>query len=315
MQNEQSARALDVLDRAGLELWIRTFWQERLENAAAALRLYTSEDVHFRIIGGPPSMPGPWIFDGQEQVIQAIATIDTNLVFLQFDILDIIIDGPELAMRWHATLENRGTGEPVELSVFDHIVIRNGLIASYTEFLDTEGFRRLMMGEPQPALARQSNRPAGFAATTRQPGAIQSPPRPVDVALRNRKELLLRTFWQERISQGSFALDAFCTADVELHLIGDPAAIPFARSHYGLEAARTLVEQIDMEFEYLSFDIRNVLIDGDRAALQWGADVRHRGTSASGHIECFNHVVFRGDRIAAVTQFFDTAETARWIEG
>jgi ketosteroid isomerase-like protein len=315
MQDQQTDRALGGLDRTGIDLLIRNCWQERLENSTAALRRYTSDDVHFRILGGPPSLPGPWIFDGQEQVIQALGVIDTNLEFLNFDILDMIIDGPEVALRWHATFRNRGTGEPGDMSVFDHIVVRNGLISSYTEFLDTECFRRLMAGEPQPDFARQSNRPAGHFAATRQPAAVDHLAAPVDAADRSSKEQMLRTFWQERIKHGSAALGSFCTGDCELHLIGDPAAVPFARSHYGLEAARALVDLIDMEFEYLSFDIRKILVDGDHAAIHWGADVRHRGTSASGHVEAFDHIVLRDKRIAVFTEFFDTAETARWIAG
>jgi ketosteroid isomerase-like protein len=315
MQDQQTDRSLGGLDRTGIDRLIRTCWQERLENSAAALRRYTSDDVHFRILGGPSSLPGPWVFNGRAEVIQAIGVIDTNLEFLHFDILDMIIEGPEVALRWHATFRNRGTGEPGDMSVFDHIVVQNGLITSYTEFLDTECFRRLMMGEPQPAFARQSNRPAGYIAATRQPAAAGSLSVAIDTASRNRKEQMLRTFWQDRIKRGSAVLGSFCTQDCELHLIGDPTAVPFARSHYGLEAARALVDQVDMEFEYLSFDIRKILIDGDRAALHWGADVRHRGTSASGHVEAFDHIVLRDERIAVFTEFFDTAETARWIAG
>jgi ketosteroid isomerase-like protein len=315
MQHEHSDRADRVLDRAGIDLWVRTFWRERLENGTAAMQQHTSHDVHFRILGGPPSLPGPWIFDGQQQMIDAVATIDTNLEFLSFEIIDMIIDGSEVALRWHALLRNRGTGESGELSVFDHIVIQNGLITSYTEFLDTEGFRLLMTGEPQPAFARKSNRPAGHFATSRQPLIPPAPAMLTDTASRDRKEKMLRAFWQERVKHGSSALAQFCTQDSEIHLIGDPAAVPFARSHYGLEAASALVDQIDMEFEYLSFEIRKILIDGDRAALQYGADVRHRGTSASGHVEAFDHMVLKDDRIAVFTEFFDTAAAAGWIAG
>jgi ketosteroid isomerase-like protein len=315
MKNQQSGRAFGSVDRAGIELFIRTFWRERLDNGRAALQRHTSEDVRFRILGGPPSLPGPWIFDGQQQMIDAIATIDTNLEFLSFDIVDMIIDGSEVALRWHAALQNRGTGETGDLSVFDHIVIQNGLITSYMEFLDTEGFRLLMTGEPQPTFARKSNRPAGHFAISKQPLDTQSVAAPIDTASRGRKETMLRKFWQERVRHGSVALAAFCTQDCEIHLIGDPTAIPFARSHYGLEAACTLIDQIDMEFEYLSFDIRKILIDGDRAALQYGADVRHRGTSARGHVEMFDHMVLKDERIAVFTEFFDTAAAARWITG
>ncbi len=186
MQDQQKDRALSGLDRTGIDLLIRNCWKERLKNSAAALRRYTSKDMHFRILGGPPSLPGPWIFDGQDEVIQAIGVIDTNLEFLHFDILDMIIDGQEVALRWHATFRNRGTGEPGDMSVFDHIVVQNGLISSYTEFLDTECFRRLMAGEPQPDFARQSNRPAGHFAGTLQPITHDPLAPPVDPEARRR---------------------------------------------------------------------------------------------------------------------------------
>jgi ketosteroid isomerase-like protein len=315
VKSHSAGRHICPPDRDGIERWIRLFWQKRLENGRDALQRHTSDDVHFRILGGPPSLPGPWIFDGQRQMIDAIATIDTNLEFLSFDIVDMIIDNSEVAMRWHAFLRNRGTGETGDLSVFDHIVIKDGLITSYTEFLDTEGFRLLMTGEPQSAFASKSNRPAGHFANWKQLPATRPVAPLIDSASRDRKEKMLRTFWQERVKHGSAALKSFCTQDCEVHLIGDPTAVPFARSHYGLDAACTLIEQIDMEFEYLSFDIRTILIEGDRAALHYGADVRHRGTSASGHVEMFDHMVLKDDRIAVFTEFFDTAAAAGWIAG
>jgi ketosteroid isomerase-like protein len=58
-----------------------------------------------------------------------------------------------------------------------------------------------------------------------------------------------------------------------------------------------------------------VLVEGDRAAVQWCAEVRHRGTSASGFIESFDHVILKNGRIRSITEFFDTAAAASWIDG
>lgn len=132
---------------------------------------------------------------------------------------------------------------------------------------------------------------------------------------RNRRERMIRDYWADRIKRGSIALDGCFTDDCELHFIGDPTAISFARIHRGLDAARALTDKIDVEFEFLSFQIERALVDGNRAAVHWSAHVRHHGTNARGMIESFDHIVFRGDRIVTVTKFFDTAQTAQWIRG
>jgi ketosteroid isomerase-like protein len=314
MPSEEAADTLNALERGSIEQRLRDFWSVRLEDAAAAIGRYAADDVHFRILGGPPSLPGPWAFDGKPNVIEAVRAIDTNLEFLSFEIVDLILDGQEVALRWHARLRNRGTGVLGDLAVFDHIVLRDGLIARYEEFLDTDGFRRLMTGEPQPELARQANRIRRTLPDVLRAARFGHPAR-ISAAERDSRAAMLRRFWHERVESGSVVLPRYFTEECELHLIGDPAAVPFARSHYGIDAVRALVDQVDMEFEYLSFDIRKVLVDGDRAALHWGADVRHRGTSASGHVESFDHIVLDGERIVAITEFFDTAATATWIEG
>jgi ketosteroid isomerase-like protein len=314
MPSDGSAIDSGLRDREIVEELIRTFWSARLEDSAAAIAAFAADDVHFRILGGPPSMPGPWVFDGKAAVIEAVAAIDARLEFLSFEIVDLIVDGREAALRWHASLRNRGAGVIGELSVFDHIVVRDGRIARYEEFLDTDGFRLLMSGEPQPQLARRANRMRRSLQEVLRFARPGRPP-PLAAAERDRRADLLRSFWRERVQAGSAVFPTYWADECALHLIGDPAAVPFARSHYGIDAVRALVDQIDMEFEYLTFDIRKVLVDGDRAALQWGADVRHRGTSAKGHVEAFDHFVLDGDRIVAVTEFFDTAATARWIAG
>jgi ketosteroid isomerase-like protein len=314
MSNGETIFALSIQDRDSVDALIRRFWKERLEDSASAIGRHAADDMHFRILGGPPSMPGPWVFSGKEAAIEAVRTIDKSLEFLSFEIVDLIVDGHEAALRWHAALRNRGTGAVGDLAVFDHIVFRDGRIARYEEFLDTDGFRRLMTGEPQPPLARHANRVRrslpDVLRAARTAGAAPTP-----IAERDHLAAMLRRFWHERVESGSAVLPRYFTEECELHLIGDPTAVPFARSHYGMDAVRALVDQIDMEFEYLSFEIRKVLVDGDRAALHWGADVRHRGTSASGHVEAFDHIVLDGDRIVAITEFFDTAATATWIEG
>ncbi len=295
---------------AKIEQLIRGLWTERLYDATTAIQRCMSEDVRYRVLGGQASMPGPWLFNGRDAMIEAIGGIDRSIAFLDFRIVDLIVDGAEAALRWHATLRHRISGETAELSVFDLITVRDGQITDYTEFLDTESFHRLMLGEPQSELARRGNQTGAHAFDLTVMGR-QS----LGSDVRAQRLELLQAFWQDRLVRGGSALQRVGTDDCAVHLIGDPAAVPFARSHRGLEAANALMDQFDMEFEFLNVEVDKVLIGASGAAMLWSADVRHRGTSASGRLESFDHILFRGDRIAAITGFFDTAEAARWIEG
>jgi ketosteroid isomerase-like protein len=300
----ESSHALNVLERGSIEALVRRFWDERLIAAEPAIRNHASPDIVFRILSGPS---GPLTFDGVDAVVEGVRGIDVNLEFVSFEVLDLIVDGARVALLWHATLRNRGTGVCGDLAVFDLITVQDGKIVSYLEYFDTDGFARLMAGEPQPDVARRANS-VGLTP-------VKALFVPAAAPSRGEVESLLRTFWADRIGRGGAAIALHCTDEVELHLIGDQSQVPFARRHVGLEAARALVDQIDIEFEMLSHRIVDVLVDGPRAAVRWAADVRHRGTGMRGHVECFEHVVTRGGRIASITEFFDTAATASWIAG
>ncbi len=303
-----------ILLREAVEGWISRFWRERLEDVPSAIARHATLDVVFRIIGGPSDLPGPWHFEGHAAVIEAVKTIDAALEFLSFDIADLIIDGDKLALRWHATLRNRQTGVIGNLAVFDLITLRDGLFCRYEEFLDTDGFRRLMTGQPQPALARRANRPRrGLQDILRELRMNRTPLMPR--AERDAREQFLRKVWADRFARGSVALPDYWARECEMHIIGDPMSVPFARSHYGMDAVRALVDQIDIEFEFLSVVVKDVLVDGERAAMRVVSEAKHRGTGVTGTIEAFNHVAFEGDRIVSVIYFFDTAAVARSVAG
>jgi ketosteroid isomerase-like protein len=312
MQTQELSFLLDPLNRSQTDNLIRGFWQELLRKPSEALDRFCNDDICFRVLGHHAARKGPLTYEGKEAVALGVRNIHTNLQFLSFDIEDIMIDGHEAALRWHARFRHRGTGATGEFCVFDHIILRNGLISSYSEFLDTDGFVKLMAGDAQPLLARQSNCHSRglLPATTSTEGSGG-----IDMLARNRRERLVRDYWADRVKRGSIALEGRFADDCELHFIGDPTAIPFARVHRGLDAARALTDRIDLEFEFLSFQIERLLVDGDRAAVHWTAHLRHPGTSARGMIESFDHIVFRDDKIVTVTKFFDTAQTAQFIHG
>lgn len=310
MQSIEAGFVLGRLDRDAIEAVIRDLWTLRLRDAPAAVRRYAAPDIAYRIVGKPGNLPGPHVYVGHDAVIEALAGLDRSFEFLSMEFLDFIVDGNQAAVRWHGLIRNRGAGTTAELGVFDHVVVSNGLIESYTEFLDTQAFSLLLQGEPQSQTSRIANE---RQKAIRRSADFQRPP--FDLTARNANEALLRTWWTRRVAEGSTGLRDLCTDDFEIHLVGDSTAVPFARSHIGLAASIALIDQIDMEFAWESIDIQAVLIEHDRGAVRWRADVRHRGTSARGFVEAFDHVVIADGKLRAFTEFFDTAATARWIDG
>ncbi len=300
--------------REVMEELVRAFWQARFANAAADIERLTTDDVVFRMLGVSPLLPGRNVFEGQAAFLDALGQIGGSLDFLSVEIADLIVDGAHAALRWHAKLMNRRTGVDGEIAVFDLIAVRDGKIARYEEFLDTDGFAKLIVGQPQPSFSRRANRPRrGLQDVLRDARGERAPA--LSQFERDAREAMLREVWNERIKRGSAALAAYCHEHFELHLVGDTTAIPFARSHFGLEAVCAMVDQINMEFEFMQFWIYRILIDGDRVALHRAANVRHRGTGARGYSESLDYLTIRDGKIVSMTEFFDTRAVASWIEG
>jgi ketosteroid isomerase-like protein len=311
MQTKESTRALSALDKASSDNLIRTFWTERLRDSKAALTRYCAEDAVLRLVGISVRMGGPKLYKGREAIIEAIATIDLNLEFLSFSILDMIIDGNDIGLRWQASVRNRGTGIDRDFVVFDHIVLRGGEIISYTQFFDTQAFTKLISGEP----AGRSIAPLNRSHPPLQVEGSPSTEPGADLPSRDDLERRLAEMWDKRVAFGNERIADYLHDDCVFHIVGDPAAIPFARSRNGKAAVLDLVRQIDIEFEFLSFEIIKIMVDGRRAAVHWKGDIRHRGTSAVGLFEAFDHVVFEGVLIKSYTEYCDTAGISRWISG
>jgi ketosteroid isomerase-like protein len=305
----ETTHALQELERDAIVALLHDFWRARLMDAATAIRQYAAPDIAFGVLSGGQG-PSAWhIFEGLDAVTEAVRGIDVNLEFLNFEVVDLIIDGGRAALRWHARLRNRGTGVIGDLAVFDLVSVADGLITDYVEFFDTDGFARLMSGEAQPGMARRANAEAVLPRFT--DFAPAESPR----SDRENTAARIRAFYADRMRFGSAAVEMHFAEDGELRIIGDPVTIPFARRHSGRDQVAALIGQVDMEFAIEDFEIVDLLLDGSRAAVRWVAAARHRGTGTAIRVEAFNHVVLRDGRIASITEFFDTAATARSIAG
>ncbi len=300
--------------REVMEELVRAFWQARFANAAADVERLTTDDVVFRMLGIAPLLPGRTVFEGQAEFLDALGQIGGSLEFLSVEIADLIIDGAHAALRWHAKLMNRRTGVDGEIAVFDLIAVRDGKIARYEEFLDTDGFMKLMIGEPQPRFSRRANRARrGLHDILRDARTVRDPT--LSPSERDAREARLLAAFADRQARGGRSVADHWIDACEFHVVGDLTVIPFARSHFGADAVRALIDQIDREVETFDIVIHRIVMGGLAAAMHWSAGFRHRGTSAQGRTELLSHIVMEGDRIASITDFFDTSIAAQLIQG
>jgi ketosteroid isomerase-like protein len=312
MQSSETGDALAELDRSRTEALIREFWRLRERDPAAAVRRYMDEDAVYRLFGRPTSYSGPHQFEGQDAIAAAMHAFHIEVELIACEVLDLIVDGRQAALLWKGRFRHRGAGVVGDLVIFEHLAVAEQRIVARSVFLDTDGFQKLVAGEPQTAIARANAAVLG-EAMEEVLAASQAAPAPSGG--KDATRAFIESFWRDRRRDGSASLRTYCAPDVTAQLIGDPTVIPFAKRYVGLEEIERLVQDIDMEFEFLSFEIIRVLIDGARAAAQWRGELRHRGTNAVAEVEVFDHVVLRDGRIGSFVQFFDTAAAARSIAG
>lgn len=106
-------------------------------------------------------------------------------------------------------------------------------------------------------------------------------------------------------------LEAIACPDVVVRIIGDKAVSRFAGTFKGRVAARSILEALSIEFDYVKFETDYIMVDGDQVALRWHGDLRHRGTNAQGQFEGFIHIVFRGELVAEYAAYIDMASLAK----
>jgi len=85
----------------------------------------------------------------------AMGELIDNFEFSDMKILDCIIEGSKAAVHSKMTVRAKGTKNVIETELFDLVEIRDGKIASFTQFFDTaSAMAMLPPPEQAPVAAR-----------------------------------------------------------------------------------------------------------------------------------------------------------------
>jgi hypothetical protein len=104
---------------------------------------------------------------------------------------------------------------------------------------------------------------------------------------------------------------AFFHDSARYRLLGSRALIPAAGVRVGKEEIRQAWRAFDTDFEILSFEIDDLVIDMPRRSyMSWRMQLRSRGVGAVAELEGVDRLVWVDFKIVEWTRFFDTALVA-----
>jgi ketosteroid isomerase-like protein len=117
-------------------------------------------------------------------------------------------------------------------------------------------------------------------------------------------EPLLRQLYSDRTSG---ALDQLCghfAPEVRFRIAGTSDGKPIAIAADGIEAVRPWLSMLVKTFRIFDHEILSMVIEGDRAAVHWAANIHSRITGAQVRTEVVDLVETKDLQITSYTEFF-----------
>ena len=126
-------------DRLEVERLLRELYAARLGGDLEALCRTFAKDSRLEIAGTSYSTPMAIRAAGLGEIRSWLALLVKTFQLSDQEILSMIIDGEAAAVHWRARIRSRITGATVLTELVDVVRVREGRIASYTEFFVPRG--------------------------------------------------------------------------------------------------------------------------------------------------------------------------------
>lgn len=274
---------------ADIRFAIAEMLQARVASRLDRLMGYFALDTTVHIGSSRAGLLGPGTWRGIAALRSIMRLSDENYQPLDFEILDIVVDGQSAAVRWRGDWRRHATGKIYAIDSAHFLRWENGLVAEMHEFFENASApmplhaTRVALSDVEPL--------AGF----------------------DRDELERRAHGLASFtSHGPDArlIRELCAPDVVCDFVGDRAHIPYAGRYSGVEALVNIVKAVAVDFEQSHYDIRLSLVDGPRIAVLRTVQWRHRGTGRHGIVDLANFVRFENGKIVEIVEFRDNVTIA-----
>lgn len=130
------------------------------------------------------------------------------------------------------------------------------------------------------------------------------------MANRAEKEKILRELYEARVRGDLVTINRHFSENARFEMAGAPGVARIAVKTRGAEEYRPLIAHLIKIFRMSELDIRSILIEGDRAAVQWRVKVVSGVTGEEIVTDLCDMIEFQGNRVVSFVEFCDTAVAA-----
>jgi uncharacterized protein len=104
--------------------------------------------------------------------------------------------------------------------------------------------------------------------------------------------------------------DKFLSAiadDVRFGIVAQPKDFRFAGIRNGRRWAERVIAQINEDYQWLKYEVREFIVQGDRVVALTGGRVKHRASGAAMTVDLVDVLRMKDGKIVEFTEYFDTA--------
>ncbi len=230
---------------------------------------------------------GPDVWRGVSGVRELFRRTDENYQPLDYEILDIIVDGESAVVRWRAGWRRHENGRVDIIDAAHFLRWENGRVVEMHEFFDGHC----------PSTAGCAGARSFENLFTPRPSGLSR----AEMEGRTRQ---LTSFEQEWPNPD--LVRQLCSPDIVCEFFGDKARVPYAGRHVGIDAMLAIIRAIRVEFEQRLETLCEALIEDSRVGGRRRVKWRHRGTGRSGTSELADFVRFEDGMIVELIEYRDT---------
>jgi ketosteroid isomerase-like protein len=137
MQSLDALLKLPDIDRDIIEKTVRDFLDCRARSDWKTYFSFLSPAAEITIVGDRGLHPYAGRYCGQEGIRQLLRRIDTEFIYVESQILDVVVDHDRAVVRRLKRMRQIGTGEVREQHFCTWVRFQNGLIIEIIEYSDT----------------------------------------------------------------------------------------------------------------------------------------------------------------------------------
>ena len=126
-----------VSDNSSVKAMVSLHYGARVDGDAELFSRCFTQDGTLTILGDRHFLPQAGRYQGRKTIRDVVSAMASDMDCLDACLIDVIADGNRAVVHWHMTLRGTTSGSIADFDVADHLILRDGLVVSATEFIDT----------------------------------------------------------------------------------------------------------------------------------------------------------------------------------